>query len=288
MTFTVTTEDGARLCVETFGTRAAPAIVLLAGATCSMDWWDDELCRRLADAGRLVVRFDARDTGRSTSYPPGAPGYVAADLGHDVLAIQDALGVERAHLAGLSMGGGIAQALAFEHPDRVATLTLMSTSPIEPGHDLPGLAPELAAAWAKASEPDWSDRDAVVTHIVEGERLVAGPDAFDEPRTRSLAERVVDRSNDVAASFTNHPLVQSDPPPHGRLADLAQIPTLVLHGSVDPMFPPRHGEALAEAIPGARLILLEGVGHQVPPRRLWDRWVALLTEHTNRGQDAGR
>ena len=98
---TVEVDDGAQLCVETIGDRAQPAILLIGGATWSMDWWEDELCLRLADRGRLVVRYDNRDTGRSTSYPPGAPGYTGADLVTDAVALLAALGIDRAHVAGL-------------------------------------------------------------------------------------------------------------------------------------------------------------------------------------------
>ncbi|HEV8153247.1 MAG TPA: alpha/beta fold hydrolase, partial [Solirubrobacteraceae bacterium] len=99
---------GAELCVETTGDPGAPPILLIAGASSSMDYWDEELCRRLAGRGRRVVRYDHRDTGRSTSYPAGAPGYTGADLTTDALAVLDGLGLDRAHLVGLSMGGGIA------------------------------------------------------------------------------------------------------------------------------------------------------------------------------------
>ena len=151
---TVRVHDGAQICFEAIGERGDPAILLIGGSAWSMDWWDGELCRRLADRGRLVVRYDNRDTGRSTSYPPGAPGYTGPDMVADAVAVLDALGIDRAHVAGLSMGGGIAQSLALDHRDRVASLTLMSTSSVGPGDDgLPGITPELAAAMAEARAP---------------------------------------------------------------------------------------------------------------------------------------
>jgi pimeloyl-ACP methyl ester carboxylesterase len=280
---TVRVDDGAEICVEAIGERGHPAIVLIAGAAWSMDWWEDELCLRLANRGRLVVRYDNRDTGRSTSYPPGAPGYAGAELTTDVIAILDALGIERAHIVGLSMGGGIAQELALEHRHRVATLTLMSTSPIDPSIEgLPGMAPELKAIFSDESpKPDWDDRAAVVDHIVEAERPYAGPGNFDEARTRALAERVFDRSNDIAASMTNHYILDDDGPCDPRLSQIRGLPTLVLHGTADPLFPPAHGRALADAIPGARLIELEDVGHQLPPPHTWEFLVETLIAHTN-------
>jgi pimeloyl-ACP methyl ester carboxylesterase len=124
--------DGAQICVEAIGDRDDAAILLIAGAAWSMDWWDDELCRRLADRGRLIVRYDNRDTGRSTAYPPGSPGYAGADIVADAVAVLDELQIDRAHVVGLSMGGGIAQHLAVDHRNRVATLTLISTTSAGP------------------------------------------------------------------------------------------------------------------------------------------------------------
>jgi pimeloyl-ACP methyl ester carboxylesterase len=278
---------GAELCVETTGDPGAPPILLIAGASSSMDYWDEELCRRLAGRGRRVVRYDHRDTGRSTSYPAGAPGYTGADLTTDALAVLDGLGLDRAHLVGLSMGGGIAQGLALGHRDRLATLTLVGTSPVDrSGRDLPGIAPRLRAALAEPEpEPDFDDREAVIRHLVEIDRPYAGPDTFDEPRRRAIAARVADRSRDVAAGLTNHSLViQEGEPVRGRLSDLGDLPTLVVHGSEDPLFPPAHGRALAEAIPGARFIELDGVGHELPPPSTWDVFVDALVEHTNRSR----
>lgn len=284
---TVELDDGARLCVQTIGDPTDPALLLIGGATWSMDWWEDELCRRIAERGRMVIRYDARDTGRSTSYPAGAPGYRASDLTTDAVAVLDHLAIAQAHVAGLSMGGGIAQSLALEHRSRVATLTLIATSPIDPEiRDLPSPSAQVSSsASAGAREPDWTDRDAAITAIVEGERPYAGPGNFDEPALRAHAARVVDRTNDIAASMTNHFLVSdaasSDDGPAGlSLGRLRGVPTLVLHGTADPLFPPAHGKALAEAIPGARLVELTDMGHQLPPRDTWKFVVDLIIQHT--------
>src|SRR3954452_8282491 len=101
--------NGIDVCIETFGEPTDPAVLLIGGATSSMDWWDDEFCRRLAACGRLVIRYDHRDTGRSTSFPPGAPPYSAVDLAHDALGVLDVLGIHRAHLVGFGLGGALAQ-----------------------------------------------------------------------------------------------------------------------------------------------------------------------------------
>jgi pimeloyl-ACP methyl ester carboxylesterase len=275
--------NGVELCVETFGARQAPAILLISGAAWSMDWWDAEFCRRLAAGGRFVIRYDHRDTGRSVSYPPGAPGYTSLDLIGDAVGLIDALAGGRAHVVGLSMGGGIAQYLGVEHPDRVATLTLMSTSP--GGNDLPPVADRLRAALADpAPEPDWTDRDAVVEYLVEAERPFAGPDSFDEAHVREVARRVADRTINPESSTKNHWLVVGGEDTEDTRPRLGEVraPTLVIHGTEDPVFPPEHAVALAQEIAGAELILLDGAGHQAPPRSKWDVVVPAILRHTAR------
>ena len=282
---TIHLDDEVQLCVEAIGDPADPALLLIGAATWSMDWWEDELCRQLCARDRLVVRYDHRDTGRSTSYPPGSPGYTSADLVSDAVAILDALDIDRAHVVGLSMGGGIAQRLALEHRDRVATLTLMSTSPVDSRiKGLPGPSPEIQATFSGGGpEPDWADRAAVVDYLVEGERPYAGPGNFDESRLRNLAGRVFERTNDMAACMTNHFLLDHGEPAETRLSQLDGLATLVLHGTADPMFPLAHGRALADAISTARLVELEDVGHQLPPPHTWDLVVDTLIEHTSVG-----
>jgi pimeloyl-ACP methyl ester carboxylesterase len=276
--------NGVDLCVQTFGESGEPAILLIAGAECSMDWWEDKFCELLAAGPRFVIRYDLRDTGQSVTYEPGAPGYDGSDLVADAVGLLDALGIARAHVVGISMGGGIAQHLALAHGDRVATLTLISTTPVGPRRagkpELPGMSAELTARFAEAApEPDWSDREAVVDYIVEGLRPFAGSLPFDEERQRALVERVYDRTVNIASSMENHWLIDGGEPPQKRLGELS-VPTLVLHGTEDPLFPYAHAEALAAEIPGTRLLPLEEVGHEIPPRPVWKRVVAAVLEHT--------
>src|SRR5207247_3809686 len=195
--------NGVDLCVETFGDRADAAILLIMGASASMDWWEDELCERLAAARRFVIRYDHRDTGRSVSYEPGAPGYGLTDLTNDAAGVLRTLGVPRVHLVGMSMGGAIAQILAVDQPHRVASLTLIGTSPAEPGEpDLPRMSAQTVADFT-APEPDWADRAAVIDHLVHLARVSAGdPGAFDERAFRPVAARVFDRTTNMAASLT--------------------------------------------------------------------------------------
>jgi pimeloyl-ACP methyl ester carboxylesterase/SAM-dependent methyltransferase len=271
---------GVDLSVETFGERDAPPILLIAGAAESMESWDSDLCQLLASEGRFVIRYDHRDTGQSTSWPPGAPGYTGRDLVADAAGLIDILAGGRAHLVGLSMGGAIAQQLAVEHPERVATLTLMSTSP-GPADDLPPVAERLRSVFAEpAPEPDWNDVDAVIEHVVEGYRPYAGPGCFDEAAVREAARRMVARTPNHGASAGNHWLLEGAGDVRSRLSEVG-APALVIHGSQDPLFPLGHGEALAREIPGAELLVLDGVGHQAPPRSTWDVVVPAILRHTD-------
>lgn len=266
------------LCVQTFGDADAPAILLIAGAASPMDWWDDELCERLATGPRLVIRYDHRDTGQSVSYPAGAPDYDGGDLVADAVGILDELGIERAHLVGISMGGGIAQVLALDYPTRVASLTLISTSP--GGPDLPPMSAELKSHFDNPPPPpDWSDRRAVTDYIVEDARAFAGSRGPDEQRLRAVAGRIVDRTRNIEATYTNHWLLGGGAPLRPRLGNIAAA-TLVLHGTDDPLFPYAHAEALAAEIPGATLRPLAGVGHETPPPATWDEVVAAILDHT--------
>lgn len=263
---------GVELCTRPTGDPRDPMIVLIAGAACSMDFWPDGLCALLAAGGRQVIRYDARDTGRSTSWPLGAPGYDGADLVDDVIAVLDAHRVDAAHLVGMSLGATTAMRAALRYPDRVRALTLMAATP--GGDDLPSFSPRLAAAF-EAPDPDWDDPEAVIRHIVEGERPFAGPGRFDETAMRATAEQVLERSRDVAATFANPVFVDYGPSLRDRLGEIT-APTLVVHGTDDPLYPLPHGEVLAASIPGARLLVLDRVGHQVTPRDAWHELVPAL------------
>jgi pimeloyl-ACP methyl ester carboxylesterase len=276
--------NGVGLCVDTAGDAADPAILLIGGMGASMDWWEEEFCQRLAAGGRFVIRYDHRDTGRSVSYPAGAPGYTGADLAADAAGVLDAFGRRSAHLAGISMGGALAQQVALAHPDRVDSLVLFSTSPAVPGPgELPPMSEELRAYFAaEVPLPDWAERAAVIDYIVGYERRLEAADYFDEAHVRALVARIVDRTSDMAASVMNHPLAEEGELVRGRLDEIA-APTLVIHGTADPLFPFGHGEALAREIPRAELLPLEGVGHQMPPRAWWTPVIAAMLRHTSGG-----
>jgi pimeloyl-ACP methyl ester carboxylesterase len=273
--------NGVDLCVETFGDPADPAILLVMGAGASMDWWQDDFCARLAAGPRHVIRYDHRDTGRSISYPPGEPGYTGDDLVADAAALLGVLGVGRAHVVGQSMGGALAQVLALDHPGCVASLTLVATSPAGPEPDLPPMADEAQAALAAIAEPDWSDRAAVIEYLTEQWRAVASRSRpFDAEGTRALSARVVDRTTNMESSTKNAYAADGTARWRDRLGGL-DVPTLVIHGTEDPVFPLGHGEALAREIPGAELLTLEGGGHELA-RRDWDVVVPAILAHTSR------
>jgi pimeloyl-ACP methyl ester carboxylesterase len=279
---------GGHLAWEGFGSPDDPVILLIAGQCQSMTWWDADFCRRLAVEGRYVVRYDHRDTGRSSTDPAGRPAYSGRDLVLDPLRLLDVIDVRRAHIVGLSMGGGIAQSLALAHPEWLASLTLVDTSPATAtGRELPPPEPALLRTFEEPEPtPDWSDRDAVIDYRIAIERAYAGTGGLDEERYRRLATEEVDRSVDMEAALTNHPLVD-DWMPVGAIEEIS-LPTLVLHGSADPLFPLPHGEALRDAIPDARLVVLEGGGHQQPPPAMWDLVVGELSAHTGQAGQVRR
>ena len=272
--------NGAELVLDTFGDPSDPPVLLIMGGAASMDRWEPGFCERLAAAGRYVIRYDHRDTGGSTTYPPGEPGYTADDLDADAVGVLDHLGVERAALVGMSMGAGIAQTIAVRRPERVAALALLSTTSAGTGGpELPGMSDELKAAFSGEGEPepDWSDREAAIAYLLEAERPYAGGRGLDDAALREVIALAYDRTPSPA-SANNHFMVDGTPFAHERLAEIS-VPTLVVHGSDDPMFPPAHGEALAAAIPGADLLVLEGLGHEFP-RSAWDEVLPALIEIT--------
>lgn len=263
------------LCVQTAGDRGDPAILLIHGAAASMVGWEEELCDRLAAGGRFVIRYDQRDTGRSTVSRGGHPAYDMRDLADDALGIVDALGLDEVHVVGRSMSGGTALILAVDHPDRVASVTFLSTTTGDAG--LPGPTSAFREA-VGAPAPALDDRDAWVDHTVAVIRAYHGESTLvDEAHVRRLVELELARSTDPSAA-SNHFAIDTPGPVHGGFGDVG-VPALVVHGELDPVFPLSHAYALRNAIPGARLVVLEGAGHELPPAR-WDEFTAALLEHT--------
>lgn len=270
--------NGVDICVETFGKPTDPPILLVDGMSASMQWWETALCERIAANDRFVIRYDNRDTGRSTSFPLGKPGYSLTDLAQDALGVLDALGIKRAHIVGRSMGCSIVSIIGLDHPDRVASLTFVSTSP--GGADLPPSSPELHNV---PDSPDPADRVAVVDFLVACSKAYSGGSPhFDETAMRTFIEKDVARTNDVAAMLVNHSAMSFTEPANGGFADI-KAPTLVMHGDHDPLFPLPHGEALRQTIPGAEFVVLKGAGHDTPAP-VWNVFVSALVRHTSGGQ----
>ena len=285
--------NGARLAFQRFGDDDRPVIVLVAGGASAMEWWDIAFCERLAagdatSGTRCVVRYDLRDTGQSQTAPPGEAEYTGSDLVDDLAALVGHVSARPAHVAGLSMGGAIVQRLALRRPELVATITLMSTTPIG-GVDtpLPPPAARITAGVDEASVDDPDDEASVAAHddatavadaFVAAERLYSGSIPVDEARIRRIAAAIVGRSG-PPTSADNHWLIADGPQ---ATTDIAAItaPTLVRHGSDDPLFPLPPGEALAATIPGARLSIVPGMGHQFPPPPTWPQIVDELLRHT--------
>ena len=270
--------DGVELCTEAFGDRDDPPILLVMGIGGSMLWWEEGFCRMLAEDRRFVIRYDHRDTGRSVTYELGRPGYTGTDLVADAAGVLDAYGIAAAHVVGVSAGGAFAQLLALDFADRVLSLVLISTTRALPGgRELPPPTQEFSQ-FVTSAEVDWSDAESVIDYLVDYSRLLAGGRRpFDEAATRELVRRDVERARNFAA-VQNHDVIPDDGRSREPLSSIS-APTLVIHGSADPMFPFEHGESLAEEIPDARLVMLEGAGHGVY-RADWETIVGAVVEHS--------
>jgi pimeloyl-ACP methyl ester carboxylesterase len=279
MTEKVVASGDAEICTEAFGEPDHPPMLMIMGAMASMLWWPDGLCARLARRGRFVIRYDNRDTGRSTAYEPGAPPYTFDDLVDDAAAVLDGYGVACAHLVGMSMGGAIAQLVALRHRGRVATVTAISTGSVDGADpDLPGADPEYLEHAVAFEELDWSDTQALAELLVRDAREIAGSrHRFDEAAARDLVSRDLRRTVNPQ-SLVNHGILSGG---EGRTDAIGKldIPFLVIHGTDDPVMPYPHGVALANAIPGARLVTIEGGGHELHERD-WDQILDAILDQT--------
>lgn len=258
------------LATQTFGSPRDPALIMIMGATASMLGWPDAFCTALAERGLFVIRFDHRDTGQSTTMPPGQATYAVEDMAADAVAILDTYEVERAHVLGMSLGGFIGQIVALDHPDRVRSLTLLASEPLGwDGDPLPHIAPEFLEHFARFQELDWSNMDAVTDFLVTSERLGAGSaQAFDEVATRARIAQGLARTESPASMF-NHATINLRQDWTGRFRDIS-LPVLVIHGAEDPILPVENGRALAAEINGAELFEMPGVYHEVPFKRIDD------------------
>lgn len=289
--------NGLELCFDSFGDPAAPPLLLVSGLGAQLIAWDDEFCRQLASAGLYVVRYDNRDVGLSTHFTaagvPDLMGIVAGqnggggpalpytldEMAADAVGLLDALELPDAHLLGLSMGGMIAQLVALDHPRRVRSLiSVMSTTG---ERDLP---PADAEAIGVLLGPPPTDREQAAERSVAAAHILGGSFPVDEARVRRRARAAFERETDPTGGARQLAAVLATPGRANRLATLA-LPALVLHGDADPLIPLAHGEATAAAIPGARLEVIAGLGHRLPPPA-WPQFTAAVTGHIARCEAA--
>jgi pimeloyl-ACP methyl ester carboxylesterase len=277
------------LCYEEFGDPADPALLLVMGLGTQMLGWDAELCEQFAAEGFRVIRFDNRDIGRSTHLsdrrPPSLfelvtrrprdPAYTLEDMADDAAGLLDALGIEAAHVVGASMGGMIAQAMAARHPAQVHSLvSIMSTT----GAGRVG-RPALPVLAFLLKSPA-TERDEAVERVVKLLGVVGSPGfERDVAATREMASASFDRSSDRRGAGRQLAAIMAS---GNREAALRKItaPTLVIHGTDDKMVDVSGGRATARVIPGARLELIPGMGHDFP-RGVWKQIVGLVTAHAD-------
>jgi pimeloyl-ACP methyl ester carboxylesterase len=272
-------ENGLDIATEAFGNPAHPPVLLIMGGGASMLWWPEEFCERLAHHGRYVIRYDQRDTGHSTRFTEGDPSYSLDDLVEDAIGVLDAYALSAAHLVGMSLGAIIGQLVALNHPSRVLTLTAISSSPfgMDTSH-LPGSSGAYNEHLATAEDVNWSDRAQVIAYSVKESRLIAGTARpFSEEATRAFVARDYDRSGGYS-TLSNFAWRGGDAW-RGRLHEM-QAPLLVMHGTADPVYPIEHGVALADVVAGAKLVRLDGGGHELH-RADWDTIIGAIVEHTS-------
>ncbi len=284
--------QGIELCYQTYGDPGAEPLLLVMGLGGPMIWWDPDMCRMLAEKGFFVVRFDSRDTGRSSRAAGRATRatlvrayagtrvrapYTLDDMAGDAIGLLDHLGVQSAHVVGVSMGGMVAQTMALTEPGRVRTLTsIMSTTGKRTvGWQSPTLMPALLAraggreAYVKSSEAMW--------------KLIGSPGYPQPPgRTRKRAEDTFDRGVTASGVMRQMLAIILQPNRGPRLRSL-QLPTLVIHGLADKMVHVSGGRATAAAVPGAELLLIDGMGHDLPPD-LFETFVAAIRKNADRAE----
>lgn len=286
---------GVELCYQTFGEPDADPLLLVMGLGGPMNWWDDELCEQLAREGFHVVRYDNRDTGRSSRIkarvgraqlvqaflgrPVRAP-YTVSDMAGDAVGLMDHLGWDAAHVVGVSMGGMIVQTLAVEHPDRVRSMTsVMSTLGRRTvGWQHPSLLPMLLA-------PRGSGKEAYAATSAKMWNVIGSPEfPVSEEKLRERADETFDRGVSTSGVMRQMLAIVSQPDRSKALKDLT-MPVAVLHGSADKMVHVSGGRATARAVPGAELLVVEGMGHDLPPQ-LFDTLVELVRRTADRAPAA--
>lgn len=291
MQFTTVGSNGIEIAYETFGAPGDRPLLLVMGLGAQMIAWHPELCAALAAENFFVVRYDNRDVGLSTHLHDAPPpnlgaarngdvssaSYRLEDMADDAVGLLEALGLHQAHVVGASLGGMITQTMAIMHPERVRSLTsLMSTPWI-------GIGSPTPAAQAALFAPPPSSREEMVERTVAIRKIIGSPDyPMDEAWVRELAGQSYDRSFDPAGVNRQLLAIYAS---GDRTAALARVraPALVVHGEADPLIPLPAGQATAAALPNAELLVLPGVGHDLP-RGIWPTLVAAISRLANRAE----
>lgn len=274
---------------ETFGDSSDPALLLINGLGSQCIMYRTEWCEKFAAEGFYVIRFDNRDAGLSTKFdhfipdfeamqrsaeggPAPEVAYLLSDMAADAIAVLDELGIERAHVMGVSMGGMIVQTMAIERPERVISLTSVMSHPGDPdvGDSAPG-ARELLTA------PAAPGREGVIERALLSARTWGSPACYDEERIAAVAGEAYDRSFNPLGVVRQIMAIGASGSRSAALSTI-DIPTLVMHGDKDNLIDISGGRRTAEVIPGARFVVMEGMGHDYPPQ-YWDRWIQLVTDH---------
>lgn len=271
--------NGIEIEYETMGDPRGRPLLLIIGLADQLIHWDDELCRDLAARGHYVIRFDNRDSGLSTLFNGSKGPYSLFDMADDAIGLLDALGIEKAHLCGASMGGMIAQCAAIRYPSRLISLaSIYSTSG---NRSLPPAKPDVMELLLT---PAPHDREGYVDYMVRFLRMTAGKGfAFDEEYARQISERAYDRSfcPEGTARQLKAIAAQTD---RRQALSASSLPTLIVQGTDDPLVSVEAGRDLAETIPGARLMLIEGMGHDLARGGAWPSITEALTDHTRKAQ----
>lgn len=265
------------LYTESFGNENNPAILLVAGATVSMLYWDTDFCQKLADNGFFVIRYDNRDVGKSTFYEPGTTPYDIVDLTNDAISILDGYKIDKANFVGMSLGGLISQIASIKYPNRIKSLTLLSTGPWgDSDPTIPEMDTRILDFHVKSGTVDWSNEDSVVNYMIEGAALMSGRKQFDRQRGEKLIRKEFNRANNYLSMF-NHAALQGGEAYWNRLNKIKQ-PTLVIHGTDDQIWHFKNAGVLLENIKGSRLITLEGTGHELHFED-WNTIIEGITKH---------
>lgn len=266
------------LCTESFGNPQDTCILLIAGATVSMLFWDEVFCQQLADNGFFVIRYDNRDVGKSTTYEAGTIAYNIVDLVDDAITILDAYQINKANFVGFSLGGMISQIAAIRHKERMQSLILMSTQIWgDPGVDIPPMDPQLLEYLAKSGTVDWNDEDKVVEYMIESAALMSGSKFFDKQRSERLIRNEYNRADNFISMF-NHAMLSGGEEYYNRSAEIL-LPTLVIHGTGDMLSHFKNAGVLSEKIKNSKLLALEGTGHELHVED-WSTIIAAITENT--------